>query len=50
MYSVELFLGLRGNAIFAGYFKELEKTKEMIDNDGWIHSGDIGIIRPDGSL
>ncbi|CAK71079.1 unnamed protein product (macronuclear) [Paramecium tetraurelia] len=41
---------LRGNAIFAGYYKEEEKTKEMIDKDGWIHSGDVGVIRPNGAL
>ncbi|CAD8136283.1 unnamed protein product [Paramecium octaurelia] len=41
---------IRGNGLFAGYYKEPEKTKEMIDADGWMHSGDIGLIRPDGSL
>lgn len=41
---------IRGNGLFAGYYKEPEKTKEMIDADGWMHSGDIGMIRPDGSL
>ena len=45
-----IFLGIRGNGLFAGYYKEPEKTKEMIDADGWMHSGDIGMIRPDGSL
>ncbi|CAD8049638.1 unnamed protein product [Paramecium sonneborni] len=41
---------LRGNAIFAGYYKDIEKTKEMIDKDGWIHSGDVGVIKPNGAL
>ncbi|CAD8054344.1 unnamed protein product [Paramecium sonneborni] len=41
---------IRGNGLFAGYYREPEKTKEMIDADGWMHSGDIGMVRPDGSL
>ena len=41
---------IRGPLVFAGYYKEDEKTKEAIDSEGWLHSGDIGIIRPNGSL
>ena len=41
---------IRGPLVFAGYYKEEEKTKEAIDSEGWLHSGDIGIIRPNGSL
>lgn len=40
----------RGPGLFAGYYKDEEKTKEMYDNEGWLHSGDIGIIYPNGSL
>jgi len=40
----------RGNNIFAGYYKMEEKTKETIDDDGWCHSGDIGIWLPNGQL
>mmetsp|Transcript_43371 Transcript_43371/g.50990 ORF Transcript_43371/g.50990 Transcript_43371/m.50990 type:complete len:218 (+) Transcript_43371:1180-1833(+) len=40
----------KGAACFVGYFKELDKTKETIDNDGWLHTGDVGMILPNGAL
>jgi long-chain acyl-CoA synthetase len=40
----------KGKAAFLGYFKEPEKTAETIDKDGWVHTGDIGEIQPNGAL
>lgn len=41
---------IRGKNIFKGYFKDEEKTKEALDNDGWYHTGDIGIWEKNGTL
>lgn len=41
---------LRGHTVFGGYYKDEEKTKETIDKDGWLHTGDVGAILPNGAL
>ena len=40
----------KGPTLFAGYWKNEEKTKEALDADGWLHSGDIGRWLPSGAL
>ena len=40
-------LMVRGPIVFKGYFRDEEKTKETIDQEGWMHSGDIATILPE---
>ncbi|AQK57336.1 AMP-binding protein [Zea mays] len=41
---------VRGPIIFCGYYKDEVQTREVIDEDGWLHTGDIGLWLPGGRL
>jgi fatty-acyl-CoA synthase len=38
----------RGYSVMRGYWRDAEKTRDAIDADGWMHTGDLAVMREDG--
>jgi len=38
----------RGYSVMLGYWQDPEKTAEAIDSEGWMHTGDLAVMREDG--
>jgi fatty-acyl-CoA synthase len=38
----------RGYSVMLGYWADDERTREVIDADGWMHTGDLAVMREDG--
>ena len=43
-------LMVRGPIVMMGYFNDEEKTHETLEPDGWLHTGDLGTMDPDGCV
>jgi long-chain acyl-CoA synthetase len=41
---------LRGENMMIGYYKNEKATSEVIDKNGWMHTGDLGVIDKEGNL
>jgi len=41
---------IRSPCVVSGYFMQPDKTAEAIDEQGWLHTGDVGIVYPNGTI
>lgn len=41
---------LRGENVMLGYYKNEKATKDIIDENGWMHTGDLGLMDKDGNI
>ncbi|MCP5026845.1 MAG: long-chain fatty acid--CoA ligase [Actinomycetia bacterium] len=41
---------VKGPNVFAGYWEEPDATESVLTSDGWLHTGDVGVIDDDGWL
>ena len=41
---------VRGEHVMQGYYKNEADTQKVLDAEGWLHTGDMGTMDPDGTL
>ena len=40
----------RGDHVMLGYYKNEDATREVIDEEGWLHTGDLGVMDAEGNI
>jgi fatty-acyl-CoA synthase len=43
-------IAIRGFCVMKGYYKKPKETEEALDKEGWLYTGDLGQLDPDGYL
>ena len=41
---------VKGASVFKGYFHNEEATQKVFDQEGWLKTGDIGMLYPNGAI
>jgi long-chain acyl-CoA synthetase len=49
-YHITGEIMVKGSHVMLGYYKNEEATRQVIDADGWLHSGDLGVIDKHGNI
>ncbi|MBN2520142.1 MAG: AMP-binding protein [Bacteroidales bacterium] len=49
-YNIDGEIMVKGENVMNGYYKNEKATKEVIEEDGWLHTGDLGVIDKDNMI